>query len=246
MVDLPDDKARLKVRLLEELRRTGRPHMAMAACGISKGVLAWWKRQDPEFIDAWRAVMAKTNQYLRSPRPHGEKRSQVNYRRFLKELSEGWSVTRAAIAIDVSPNTAYNWRMENPPVELVDECGEPYLDSDGSPMTVPFAEAWALAEEAGTDNLEDEAYRRARMGTDRPVYQGGALAGYVREYSDTLMLALLKGRRPRKFSEKREIYGPGGGPIASNVTINPSEFGSLSIEELAKLYREKVGEVEPG
>jgi hypothetical protein len=47
--------------------------------------------------------------------------------------------------------------------------------------------------------LEDEAVRRAYEGVERPVFQGGKQVGVVREYSDTLLIFLLKALRPEKY-----------------------------------------------
>ena len=47
-----------------------------------------------------------------------------------------------------------------------------------------FAKAWDDAVETGTDGLEDEAIKRAKNG------------------SDTLLIFMLKGRRPEKFKER--------------------------------------------
>jgi hypothetical protein len=58
-----------------------------------------------------------------------------------------------------------------------------------------FAAAWDAAIESGTDKLEDVARKRA-------VNQ-----------SDTLMIFLLKGRRPAKYRERHEFEHKG------NVTI---------------------------
>ncbi len=60
-----------------------------------------------------------------------------------------------------------------------------------------------------------EAVRRAVEGTEKPVYQQGRLVGHVQEYSDTLLIFLLKGRRPEKYGEKlrQEISGPGGDAV---------------------------------
>jgi hypothetical protein len=52
-----------------------------------------------------------------------------------------------------------------------------------------FAAEWDAAIEAGTDALEDEAVKRAK------------------ESSDTLLIFLLKGRRPQKFKDKVELGG---------------------------------------
>jgi hypothetical protein len=41
-----------------------------------------------------------------------------------------------------------------------------------------------------------EAWRRAVKGCRKPVYQGGQLVGYVREFSDLLLIFLIKAARP--------------------------------------------------
>ena len=76
--------------------------------------------------------------------------------------------------------SAYEWRDDDP----------------------KFAQEWKKAIEVGADLLEEEALRRAVQGVQRPVYQGGRLVGNVREYSDTLLIFLLKGAKPQKYAER--------------------------------------------
>jgi hypothetical protein len=52
--------------------------------------------------------------------------------------------------------------------------------------------------ETGTDLLEDEALRRAEDGVAEPRFYEGRLCGHVQKYSDTLLIFLLKARRPQK------------------------------------------------
>jgi hypothetical protein len=121
---------------------------------------------------------------------------------FLKELSLGWSVTWAAKKAGISRRTFYTWRD-----------GE---DHTGRVMglVLGFKEAWDEAVEMGTDSLEDEGYRRATHGTDRPVFYQGEQCGSIREYSDNLLKFLLEGRRPDRFRAK-----PVENAGASNVAI---------------------------
>lgn len=65
-----------------------------------------------------------------------------------------------------------------------------------------YAEAYYNARELIVDQLESEAIRRAKDGVERPVYQGGELVGTVTEYSDSLLMFLLKGMRPDKYRER--------------------------------------------
>lgn len=72
--------------------------------------------------------------------------------------------------------------------------------------------------------LEREAFRRAHTGTLKPIYQGGEKVGSVREYSDTLMIFLLKGARPQKYREnhKVEVSGTVGTIAIREVVIERS------------------------
>lgn len=83
--------------------------------------------------------------------------------------------------------TVYQWRDANP----------------------DFAAAWEEALEHGAEAMEDEARRRGVDGTQKPVYQGGKLVGHVQEYSDTLLIFLLKGRKPEKYRENSHIEHSG-------------------------------------
>ena len=67
-----------------------------------------------------------------------------------------------------------------------------------------FALAWDVAVDAAADALELEARRRAVEGTEKPVFFQGYECGRIREYSDTLLIVLLKANRPGKFRERVE------------------------------------------
>ena len=104
-----------------------------------------------------------------------EKRKQ-----FLEVLGETANITDACRDCGVCRSTVYQWR-----------------DKD-----VDFAAAWAAAIERGTDALEDEAVRRALEGRVEPVFYQGAECGRVRKYSDSLLMFLLRARRPEKFKDR--------------------------------------------
>ena len=55
------------------------------------------------------------------------------------------------------------------------------------------------------DRLENAARKRAEFGVERPVFQHGAEVGTVTDYSDNLLMFLLKGRRPEVFKERSEV-----------------------------------------
>jgi len=118
---------------------------------------------------------------------------------FLELLAQGYSATRACRELDIGRSTVYGLR-----------------DSDEE-----FARQWGDAEQAGVDELEDEARRRAVDGVERPVTIAGE-AETVREYSDQLLVVLLKAKRPGVYRErfKHEHVGPGGGPVVVEERID--------------------------
>lgn len=63
-----------------------------------------------------------------------------------------------------------------------------------------FADAWDKAIAAGVERAEGEAWRRAVEGCDKPVFHQGEQCGAIREYSDTLLIFMLK-------AHKRTVYG---------------------------------------
>jgi hypothetical protein len=119
---------------------------------------------------------------------------------FLEALStSGGNVRRSCESADVCRRTVYEWRAADP----------------------EFAVRWERAVELGTDALEDEALRRAHDGTDKPVFHQGRECGVIREYSDTLMVFMLKARRPDRFKDR--VANKFSGRVGSYVVAAPEE-----------------------
>ena len=138
---------------------------------------------------------------------------------FLAAFESTHLVSEAAKVAGIHRQRAYEWRK---------------LDAD-------FATAWSDAEERSTELLEREAFRRAAVGTLKPVFQGGERVGEIREYSDTLLIFLLKARRPDTYRENQRIEhtGPEGGPIAAEVThVDAKERSDAAREYLARIAGE--------
>ena len=113
---------------------------------------------------------------------------------FLQALSEGRSVRQAAEAAGVAPEVPYGWRAGDD----------------------AFVSAWKIAEEAGTDIIEEEAFRRAVNGVQKPVYRSGEVVGHVADYSDTMLMFLLKARRPDRYGSG--AAGKGASKTAGHST----------------------------
>jgi len=123
--------------------------------------------------------------------------------RFLRALALGSTVSNAAATAGISRRRVYELREDD----------------------AEFAAAWASAIEEGTDLLEDEATRRAYRGVDTPCIYRGKIGDTYRTYSDTLLIFLLKARRPEKYRERftQELTGPNGQPLPSssfNLVLN--------------------------
>ncbi len=98
---------------------------------------------------------------------------------FLARLSKSPDVSAAAKAARISRKHAYETRKTD----------------EG------FAAAWDDAIGQSVEAAEGEAYRRAVSGTKKPVYQGGKHVGDIQEYSDTLLIFLLKAHKPAVYRE---------------------------------------------
>ncbi len=117
---------------------------------------------------------------------------------FLAALAKWGTVTEACKRARIERSTAYRHRQ----------------------ASKEFESEWFDALEQYADLLEKEARRRAFEGVRKPVYQGGKLAGYVKEYSDTLLVKLLEAKRPGQFRRPMEVTGEGGGPVTLKVVYD--------------------------
>ncbi len=122
-----------------------------------------------------------------------EKRKPLRWEAaFLAALSITGNVSKACEAAGVkSRKTAYRARLNHP----------------------DFASLWDDAYEQAIDRLEEEARRRAHDGLIRYKFDKGVPVRhpvtqepyYELEYSDTLLIFLLKGGRPEKYRERHDV-----------------------------------------
>ena len=81
-----------------------------------------------------------------------------------------------------------------------------------------FRAKWDDALEIASSILVEEAWRRAAKGTLKPVFHQGSQCGQIREYSDTLLIFLLKGLDPDRFKDRAETKHLHEGKVEIVVT----------------------------
>lgn len=85
-----------------------------------------------------------------------------------------------------------------------------------------FATAWQELEDDVVERMEAEAKRRAVEGVPRKSYdKDGNLIREEQVYSDTLLIFLLKARRPDVYRENVKVQhtGPNEGPVRHELDI---------------------------
>ena len=106
---------------------------------------------------------------------------------FLTCYAEWANVSHACQLAGVARRNVYYWQEHDP----------------------EFAAAFHIAESAATERLEREAWRRAVEGTpyERTSYWHGEPVGtdHKIEYSDQLLMLLLRARKPETYREKVDV-----------------------------------------
>jgi hypothetical protein len=130
---------------------------------------------------------------------HGEgssgRRGEWDRDAFLAAFEETGMVSHACRLVGVGRSTVYVERQRNE----------------------DFAVAWADVEERVVESMEGEAYRRAVKGVEKPLVSAGRLVTTVNEYSDGLLMFLLKARRPEVYRENVKVEHSG----ATSLNIVP-------------------------
>lgn len=147
-------------------------------------------------------------------------RQQAKKAAFLASFAETATITHAARAAEIDRVTHYKWLQADP----------------------DYAAAFHEAEAEAVERLEREALRRAVEGTQKPVYHNGKVVGYVTEYSDTLLIFLLKGARPQKYRDNAQLtYNDNRDQDHSQVlnVITPEQYAD-ALRRMAPLMLEEM------
>ena len=128
---------------------------------------------------------------------------------FFENLSKSPNVSKAAKAAGYTRQWVYHLRNEDP----------------------EFAKLWDDALAQSLDTAEGEMYRRAVRGVVKKVFYQGTHIDTVKEYSDTLLIFLLKAHKPEVYREvtRNELTGKNGGPITHK------DVTELTDDELARI-----------
>ena len=124
--------------------------------------------------------------------PQSKKRANVaaqKRRVFLARLAECGRVNRSASLAQVDRSLLYKERAANP----------------------QFAQEWQDALAMAMGAAEDEVYRRGVRGIDKAVFYKGEQVATVREYSDLLLMFLLKANNPAKYRDNYQGAEDGAG-----------------------------------
>lgn len=145
-------------------------------------------------------------------------------KKFLDYLSKSGNVTYSAGKCGIERSTAYDEKDANP----------------------AFAEAWEEALEQSIELLEYEARRRAEQGNSKKVFYKGKQIDVLKEYSDTLLIFLLKAHKPERYREeitlkvKSEVDKELDAIYDTLERVLPSEYYELALRALS----EESGETE--
>ncbi len=156
-------------------------------------------------------------------------RPEVLKARFLELFTSTGSISKTCDLLGMVRRTFYHWKKGDP----------------------EFRKKFEEADEMCLGMLEDEAHRRAVLGVDKPIYQGGKMVGYQREYSDTMLIVLLKARAPQKYKERfaGELTGADGKPlngelkiihVNSNIPLANEEMELLPNKDITDLPYEEI------
>jgi hypothetical protein len=128
----------------------------------------------------------KARKVLRGAKAHRSVSRLATERRqlaFLAAFATNGAVVYAARAAGLSRSVVYHWRR-------TDE---------------QFERLFQEAQEDAADALEAEARRRGVDGWQEEIYRQGRLVGTVSRYSDSLLVMLLRYRRPEVFGKRIEV-----------------------------------------
>lgn len=142
----------------------------------------------------------------------GERLKNARGTVFLQRIADGLTVAAAARKARVGRTTVYEW-----------------LEGDAE-----FKERFDAAWDEGREVLVEEVRRRGVDGVRRPVFQGGSLVGHVQEYSDSLLMFLVKQRDP-SFRESQNLNLSGSMDVNHHLSETVTRMRLAPAERVGQL-----------
>ncbi len=96
-----------------------------------------------------------------------------------------------------------------------------------------FAVAWADVEERVVEKLEAEAFRRAHDGVDKLIVSAGKEMGTEKQFSDSLLMFLLKAKRPERYLDRMAVAH--SGKVEQQVRIDLAKLDDEDLDALERI-----------
>ena len=125
--------------------------------------------------------------------------STTHQKRFLAAFAASASIINAARWAKINRTCHYAWLREDP----------------------TYPERYEAARKEAARTLEDEAVRRAHKGIRKAIRYKGKIVAYDVEYSDSLMLELLRAHNPERFRPPQRMEH--GGIVGADGAQRPIE-----------------------
>ena len=153
---------------------------------------------------------------------YGTARTPLKDDAFFANIAAGMTITPAAVEAGYSRSRVFQYKID-------DE---------------EFASRWHEASEDATERMETEADRRGVEGVLEPVFHKGVEVGYIRKFSDTLLIFRLKAKRPQVYRDNARVEhsndpeNPMPGDPSSLFGWTPEQIEALIQLELSRRLAE--------
>jgi len=139
-----------------------------------------------------------------------DKLDSTKKRRLLQHyINSGGQVYKSCRFAGIHPQTHYNWLANDP----------------------DYKAAYLEAQERSLDVIEQEIIRRGVKGYKEPIIYQGQVTGYIRRFSDNLLMFLAKRRDPMYRDNPQVALGlKAGGDIKISLSIPRPEDQAIDAE----------------
>lgn len=128
---------------------------------------------------------------------------EAQQKAFFENYIKVGTITGAARKAGIDPTYHYKWLETDP----------------------DYPARFKLTHQQASEALVEEGRRRALEGVEEPTgWYKGEPGGFVKRYSDSLLIFLIKGAFPDVYKDRHEHTGKNGGPIEVQSTVTIEQF----------------------